>query len=244
MTSRGPRSDLSSPEIERFDPFRSPIELNSLSPPPGYPESPNEPFRRSQSRSPDGIPHTGIRPSSYFGASQSGGKYAPLGRSESPGPGVKSAGDSVYTVNSLYQNKTVDADTQALVDRRAGELAQWGVHWTTPALIAFLFLAGVAAAVGHHFFYASLDGKPATQQLKMVRYGTALAFFVKSTLVGTTIICNRQRIWRTFRTRAMTINGIDGLFSAAEDPTQFFMNWEMIRNGSKYSCTPCIPTRY
>jgi hypothetical protein len=29
----------------------------------------------------------------------------------------------------------------------------------------------------------------------------------------------------------MTINGIDGLFSATEDPTQFFLNWEMIRNG-------------
>jgi hypothetical protein len=29
----------------------------------------------------------------------------------------------------------------------------------------------------------------------------------------------------------MTINGIDGLFSATEDPTMFFLNWEMIRNG-------------
>jgi hypothetical protein len=76
-----------------------------------------------------------------------------------------------------------------------------------------------------------LDGQPAIEQLKMVRYGTALAFFVKSTLVGTVIMCNRQRIWYTFRRKAMTINGIDGLFSATEDPTQFFLNWEMIRNG-------------
>jgi hypothetical protein len=134
-------------------------------------------------------------------------------------------------LNSLYHRKTVDADTQALVDRRAGELAQWHIYWATPSLIVALFLAGFAAAVGHHLFYMHLDGQPATQQLKMVRYGTALAFFVKSTLVGTVIMCNRQRIWYTFRRKAMTINGIDGLFSATEDPTQFFLNWEMIRNG-------------
>jgi hypothetical protein len=138
---------------------------------------------------------------------------------------------AMYTLNSLYQSKTVDADTQALVDRRAGEIAQWHVHWTTPALIASLFISGVAAAVGHHFFYDHLHGQPATEQLKMIRYGTALAFFVKSTLVGTVIMCNRQRIWRTFRRKAMTMNGIDGLFSATEDPSQFFLNWEMIRNG-------------
>jgi hypothetical protein len=90
---------------------------------------------------------------------------------------------------------------------------------------------GVAAAVGHHMFYSSLNGKEATEQLKMIRAGTAFAFFVKSTLVGCSIVCNRQRIWRTFRRKALTIDGIDGLFSAPEDPTQFFINGEMWRNG-------------
>ena len=137
----------------------------------------------------------------------------------------------MHTLNSLYHSKMVDADTQALMDRRSGEIARWHVHWTTPALIISLFIAGVMAAVGHHIFYAYLNGRPATEQLKMVRYGTALAFFVKSTLVGTVIMCNRQRIWRTFRRKAMTITGIDGLFSATEDPTTFFLNWEMMRNG-------------
>lgn len=42
---------------------------------------------------------------------------------------------------------------------------------------------------------------------------------------------SRQRIWHTLRRKAMTINGIDGLFSATEDPTMFFLNWEMVRNG-------------
>ncbi|KAJ4366072.1 hypothetical protein N0V95_000299 [Ascochyta clinopodiicola] len=65
----------------------------------------------------------------------------------------------------------------------------------------------------------------------MVRYGTAMAFFTKSMLVSTVIVCYRQRIWHTLRSKAMTINGIDGLFSATEDPTMFFLNWEMVRNG-------------
>ncbi|KAI4645679.1 hypothetical protein J4E93_005256 [Alternaria ventricosa] len=43
----------------------------------------------------------------------------------------------------------------------------------------------------------------------------------------------------------MTINGIDGLFSATEDPTQFFLNWEMIKNGKlatlMAACTWLLP---
>lgn len=241
MSSRGPRSAYSSrdpsPDTRPapYDPFRSeadPIELSHLSRPNFNTRDSYSSQGRSRSRSPDDRSRGRLRPDSYFGASPSGGQYAPLsGRNESPGPSMRSGRESMYTLNSLYQSKTVDADTQALVDRRAGEIAQWHVHWTTPALIASLFISGVAAAVGHHFFYDHLHGQPATEQLKMIRYGTALAFFVKSTLVGTVIMCNRQRIWRTFRRKAMTMNGIDGLFSATEDPSQFFLNWEMIRNG-------------
>ncbi|CAO2654734.1 Nn.00g114670.m01.CDS01 [Neocucurbitaria sp. VM-36] len=255
MSSRGPRSAYSSrdasPEThpDRYDPFRSesdPIELAHLSRPDLGARDSYGPSSRSPSRSPDETSRGRLRPDSYFGLSRSSGQYAPLpGRNESPRPSVRSGRESMYTLNSLYQSKAVDADTQALVDRRAGEVAQWHVHWTTPALIASLFTAGVAAAIGHHFFYTHLNGQPATEQLKMVRYGTALAFFVKSTLVGSVIMCNRQRIWTTFRQKAMTITGIDGLFSATEDPTQFFLNWEMIRNGKlatlMAACTWLIP---
>jgi hypothetical protein len=137
---------------------------------------------------------------------------------------------SGFTLASLSPYKTKDIDAQALLDRRAGELVQWHIHWITPASIAALYVAGVIAAVGHHLFYKKLDGEPAENQLLMIRYGTALAFFVKSTLVGTVILCYRQRIWYTFRKKAMTISAIDGLFAATEDPTSF-INLEMIRNG-------------
>lgn len=245
MTSRGPQSAYSSrepsPDPQLYDPFRSdedPIELAHLQRPPLNPMDSHGSSRgRSPLQSPEEHSRENsrgrLRPDSYFGGSHGTAHYTAIegGRESSPRPSMRSGRESTYTLNSLYQTKTVDAVTQALVDRRAGEIAHWHIHWTTPALIAFLFLAGVGAATAHHFFYARLDGQPATQQLLMVRYGTALAFFVKSTLVGCVIMCNRQRIWYTFRHKAMTITGIDGLFSACEDPTQFFLNWEMIKMG-------------
>ncbi|KAG9194562.1 hypothetical protein G6011_04597 [Alternaria panax] len=238
MTSRGLQSAYSSRDVspesrpEPYDPLRSesdPIELASLT-------------RRLQ----DGHTSDGLQPGAHFGLSHGASRYEPVREGYiSPDRSAHSTRESTYTSNSLYHRKALDADTQALLDRRSGELAQWHIYWATPALVVALFLAGLAAAVGHHSFYMHLDGQLATEQLKMVRYGTALAFFVKSTLVGTVIMCNRQRIWYTFRRKAMTINGIDGLFSATEDPTQFFLNWEMIRNGKlatiMAACTWLLP---
>ncbi|KAF2829157.1 hypothetical protein CC86DRAFT_345655 [Ophiobolus disseminans] len=246
MTSRGPRSAYSSRSASpatppaRYDPFASaadPIELAhvSRSPLPAHDASSSRGHSPLRSPDPEDISRGrgSLRPDSFFGLSNhGGGQYAPLdGRNESPRPSIRSGRESVYTLSSRYHSKQMDADTQALVDRRAGEIAEWHIHWTTPALIVSLFLAGVAAAIGHHFFYTKLNGQLATDQLRMIRYGTAMAFFVKSTLVGCSIICNRQRIWRTFRRKAMTMDGIDGLFSAPEDPSQFFINGEMWRNG-------------
>ena len=174
-----------------------------------------------------------VSPPVGFGASRGFGQnslYAPVNGSQSTTTMAPESKNSLYSVNSLSTYKTQDEATQRLVDRRAGELAQWQIHWFTPAMAITLFVAGIMAAVGHHLFYASLDGRPAEDQLKMIRFGTALAFFVKSTLVGSIILCYRQRIWRTFRRKAMTMRAIDSLFTATEDPTSF-LNWEMVSAG-------------
>lgn len=238
MTSRGPRSVYSSrdpsPDLraEPYDPIHDSVELTHLQRlsldarnSHGSREASPEDERRGRS-------HGRSRSGAYLLPTQSNTQYAPIsGRQESPRPSVRSERESMFSMTSLYQTKTMEADTQALVDKRVGELAQWHIHWTTPAIISSLFVAGVLGAMGHHLFYAHLSGQPATEQLTMVRYGTALAFFTKSMLVSCVIVCYRQRIWHTLRCKAMTINGIDGLFSATEDPTMFFLNWEMIRNG-------------
>ncbi|KAF1966163.1 hypothetical protein BU23DRAFT_487420 [Bimuria novae-zelandiae CBS 107.79] len=216
------RSVSPDPFASRYDPYDAPSDPIAM-----------QILSASAYNSPDlrraNLPGASPQQSPEIGISfpQGDHSYAPV-RSSLPPTGSRA--QSLYSINSLAYHKTKDHEAQQLVDRRAGEIAEWKIHWITPALMIVLFVAGVGAALGHHFFYMSLEGEPATNQLTMVRYGTALAFFVKSALVGSVVMCYRQRIWHTFRTRALTIAGIDGLFSSTEDPAQFFYNLEMMSN--------------
>ncbi|PVI03515.1 hypothetical protein DM02DRAFT_244909 [Periconia macrospinosa] len=234
MASNTNPSASPNPFSDPYDPYnspREPIPLSDFSRQ-SVDVSSSQNYRRSASPdiSPPESPAIGFGPTSR-GLGRNGGQYAPVGDGSDPeGFRPQVAGNSLYSLSTLSQYKTQDAATQRLVDRRAGELAQWHIHWATPAIAIALFVAGVMAAVGHHLFYAHLDGQPAKDQLLKIRYGTALAFFVKSTLVGCVVLCYRQRIWRTLRQKAMTLRAIDGLFVATEDPTAF-VNWEMISMG-------------
>jgi hypothetical protein len=235
MADRSLLSPPSNPFVDPYDPYDphdAPVEMSNLR----HAIDAQGVRHTRRAESPDvsppisrsGSPTDGPQIPRGMGASI---QYTPVHPSDRRAPTIQSAAPSLYSLSSLNHYKTMDAATQKLVDRRVGELAEWHIHWITPALIIVMFVAGVLGAMGHHLFYVRLDGEPAEEQLKMVRYGTALAFFVKSTLVGCIIMCYRQRIWHTFRTKPMTIMGIDGLFSATEDPSQFFYNWEMISNG-------------
>jgi hypothetical protein len=220
-TNRSSRSPSPNPFVDQYDPFDpplDPVEMANM--------SRRSPVRES---SPSHVPTDIYFPGSL--TKGTGGRYEPLPpRGLSRSPTIPSADTpSLNTVGTGFTSyKTRDPAAQDLVDRRAGELAQWRIHWSTPAIILSLYFAGVIGAVGHHLFYQHLDGQVAKNQLTMIRYGTALAFFTKSALVGTVILSYRQRIWHTLRSRALTLHAIDGLFSATEDLTQF-MVWEMLR---------------
>ncbi|KAF2492195.1 hypothetical protein BU16DRAFT_514951 [Lophium mytilinum] len=247
MASRGPYSgnssparspDIYPPQYDPFDPPLDPIEMQSYTPSWETRRSAEEPRGR---RSTTDIPLVERRSRSAVSLPSDNGAdttpgYAPIppaGHAPRKSVGAASVHTFGASLNSfgstLNPFKTNDPDTQALVDRRAGEIAEWRVHWQTPATMLVLFVAGVMGAVGHHLFYMHLNGRPAENQLKMVRYGTALAFFTKAMLVGTVVLSYRQRIWHTFRKKAMTISAIDSLFSATEDPTKF-RSFEMVRN--------------
>jgi hypothetical protein len=63
-----------------------------------------------------------LRPNTYFGLphKKTGGQYIPLTeRNQSPQPSTRSGWESNHTQSSLYRSKLTDADTQALLDRRA-----------------------------------------------------------------------------------------------------------------------------
>ncbi|KAL7621784.1 hypothetical protein AAE478_007283 [Parahypoxylon ruwenzoriense] len=87
-----------------------------------------------------------------------------------------------------------------------------------PAWFMYLsFFFGVLCAIGHHIFYKTLDGRPADDQLAMLRYGTVLAFVAKASLVAAVITAFKQRIWTTVRSKFLSVAAVDSLFAATED---------------------------
>ncbi|KAK8085862.1 hypothetical protein PG997_007133 [Apiospora hydei] len=89
-------------------------------------------------------------------------------------------------------------------------------------IMYFFFSFGLLCAAGHHLFYKSLDGKPAVDQLTMLRYGTALAFAAKAGFLACIITAFRQRIWATVRNKILSVAAIDSLFAATEDVVALF----------------------
>ncbi|KAF2713027.1 hypothetical protein K504DRAFT_369490 [Pleomassaria siparia CBS 279.74] len=100
--------------------------------------------------------------------------------------------------------------------------------------MALSFLTGMCLALGQHMLYRSLHHKAENNELTKVRvvlYGRALAYLSNCAFVGCVILCYRQRIWSTFRERALSVWTIDQVFLATEDPS-IFLNWEAITKAS------------
>jgi len=91
-----------------------------------------------------------------------------------------------------------------------------------------LLTLGIIFAISHHVFYSRLNGTPAEDQLKMMRFGTALAYVSKSSLVSAVIIAYRQQIWATVKRKNLRLRGIDNLFAAADDLTAL-ASWELAK---------------
>ncbi|KAF4772845.1 hypothetical protein HER10_EVM0000642 [Colletotrichum scovillei] len=101
-------------------------------------------------------------------------------------------------------------------------------YWHPSWNMYFFLFAGIAFALGHHFFYAGLDGTEANGQIRMLRYGAALSFLSKASLGSAVILAFRQRVWMTVRRKMLTLAAVDSLFAAAEDMTAIF-NIEVFR---------------
>lgn len=107
-----------------------------------------------------------------------------------------------------------EAQTYALSD----QVAWVAPFWQSYSIIYVLLLLGIMAAISHHVFYSSLVGKEAVGQLKMLRYGTALSYIAKASLVGAVLIAYRQQVWATCSRKPLSISAIDSLFVAGSDP--------------------------
>jgi len=99
------------------------------------------------------------------------------------------------------------------------------------AMMAGLFLLGIAFTIGHYVFYRSwrdhiVEGN--LEQEYIIRAGTAFAFLSKASLVGAVIVAHKQIAWGTVGKRAITIEGINAMFVAPTDLTSFW-NVDMLR---------------
>ncbi|KAF9878748.1 hypothetical protein CkaCkLH20_03648 [Colletotrichum karsti] len=100
----------------------------------------------------------------------------------------------------------------------------WHSEWNM-----YLWLVlGIGFAIGHHGFYSTLDGQPADDQVRMLRYGTILAFAAKASLGAAVISAFQQRIWATVRSKILSVAALDSMFAATENLIAF-LNWEFLK---------------
>ncbi|KAF2628246.1 hypothetical protein BU25DRAFT_410341 [Macroventuria anomochaeta] len=140
--------------------------------------------------------------------------------------------DTLYSFGSGISRARTDPMTERLIAHRATQSAKWKVHWRTPSTMVFAFVAGILLALAQHFWYRFLHHRPTydeDQKFRWVLYGRVLAYLSKVAFGGCVVLVFRQRIWRTFRKRALSVLSIDQLFGATDDPS-LFANWEIVSN--------------
>lgn len=105
------------------------------------------------------------------------------------------------------------------------------IYWVTPSTGIGLFLLGLGAAIGHHFFLHSLNDTKVNDQVWINRLSLALAFVVKASLAAAVAIAYAQKLWYSlYRVpNGVSVNGIDALFTVLESPLQFGV-WDMWRS--------------
>lgn len=110
------------------------------------------------------------------------------------------------------------------------------IHWAAPATMVLALLFGALLALGHHLFYASLQGSPtptgtlditwsnvSVQQLNTA-IGTAFAFLVKAFLVVAVSVAYFQTFWRAaaISKKGPTLANLDTTFSILGNALGFF----------------------
>jgi hypothetical protein len=164
-------------------------------------------------------------------SSKKAGMFSPM-FSPGPRPLYARTPDTLYSFGSSISRARTDPMTERLIAHRATQSAQWHIHWRVPALMTFAFFMGIVFALMQHFLYTFLHHRREDDEDKKFRwvlYGRALAYLSKVAFGGCVVLVFRQRIWRTFRERALTVLSIDQIFGATEDPS-LFANWEAVSN--------------
>ena len=100
--------------------------------------------------------------------------------------------------------------------------------WQKIGFMFLTFFASIACAIGQHFFYKSLEGKPppdsawtiwhgATRQQVNIAIGNTLAFLTKAFLFASVANAHDQIVWRTVKNSTREIGLLDHLFASRND---------------------------
>jgi hypothetical protein len=108
-----------------------------------------------------------------------------------------------------------------------------GVDYVAPTCMLASLLVAMGCAVGHHFFYSSLDGTHVpddaykvfstsiSKQQANIGIGTALAFGFKAALVFSVSVSFIQAFWQTVKTsnqsRVVQLGQLDSAYSALDN---------------------------
>jgi hypothetical protein len=116
---------------------------------------------------------------------------------------------------------------------KGGKYVKWGIHWRQPSYILLLTVSAIALALGHHFYYKSLDGTSAGSVIRQqwsITFGSSFAYLVVHFLGAAIVVAYSQYVWSLVRQRGYTMEGLDNLFAMTSDPRAFF-NWEVVKHG-------------
>ncbi|EWG50755.1 hypothetical protein FVEG_09890 [Fusarium verticillioides 7600] len=103
------------------------------------------------------------------------------------------------------------------------------VHKLTPVLMTGSLFLGLILAIGHHLYYHYLDGriiKSQNQQEWFLRVGTGIAFLARALLSAAVGFAYTQILWRTLRSKSVTIEGVNSLFGVLHNAWDF-TTWEL-----------------
>ncbi|ENH65708.1 hypothetical protein FOC1_g10001681 [Fusarium oxysporum f. sp. cubense race 1] len=103
------------------------------------------------------------------------------------------------------------------------------IHKLTPVLMTGSLFLGLLLAISHHLYYHYLDGrviKSQNQQEWFLRVGTGIAFLARALLSAAVGFAYTQILWRTLRSKSVTIEGVNSLFGVLHNAWDF-TTWEL-----------------
>ena len=110
------------------------------------------------------------------------------------------------------------------------KFVRWGVAWQAPTFMVACAAAGLALAIGHHFYYQSLHGTVAGSSMRQqwaIKFGTAFSVVVLVLFKTACDTAYNQYVWTLFRRRAYSLDALDKLFALTSSLIGF-TSWEVI----------------